>query len=41
LISLLGMGSSKEAKKEVSKFKNFDGCMEYVKTVVYSLLDRS
>lgn len=34
------MGSAKEAKKEVCKFKNFDGCLDYVKTVVYPMLDR-
>jgi len=35
------MGSAKEARKEVSKFKNFDGCLEYVKLVVYPLLDKN
>ena len=39
LISLLSMASSKEAKKELIKFKNFDGCLEYVRVVVYTLLD--
>jgi hypothetical protein len=35
------MGTAKEARKEVSKFKNFEGCMEYVKLVVYPLLDKN
>jgi hypothetical protein len=34
------MGSAKEARKEVCKLKNFDGCLDYVKTVVYPLLDK-
>jgi hypothetical protein len=29
----------KEAKKEVCKFKNFDKCMDYVKMVIYPLLE--
>jgi hypothetical protein len=39
LIGLLEMGSSKEVRKEISKYKNFDGCMEYVKLIIYPLLD--
>ena len=38
IIKLLGM-SQREAKKEVVKFKNFDRCMDYVRNVVYPLID--
>jgi len=31
--------SQREAKKEVVKFKNFDRCMDYVRNVVYPLID--
>jgi hypothetical protein len=34
------MSTAKEARKEVSKFKNFEGCMKYVKLVVYPMLDK-
>lgn len=38
IIKLLGL-SQKEAKKEVSKFKNFDRCMDYVRNVIYPLIE--
>lgn len=28
----------KDARKEVNSFKDFDGCLEYVKNVVYPFL---
>ena len=37
-MKLLGM-FQKEAKKEVSKYKNFDRCMDYVRNVIYPLIE--
>jgi len=38
IIKLLGL-SQKEAKREVSKYKNFDRCMDYVRNVIYPLIE--
>jgi hypothetical protein len=37
IIPLLSM-NFKDARKEVNSFKDFDGCLEYVKNVVYPFL---
>ena len=37
IIPLLGM-NFKDARKEVNGYKDFDGCLEYVKNVVYPFL---
>ena len=38
-VGLLSMSSSKEVRKEINKYKNFDGCMEYVKLIIYPMTD--
>jgi hypothetical protein len=38
ILKLLSL-SQKEAKKEVSKYKNFDRCMDYVRNVIYPLIE--